>query len=215
MSGWKLRFLGVGNAAATGQLGSASATIERDGRPWLTIDCGAEGLAAHVARYGAIPDALFVTHTHLDHIGGFEKLFVSAFFDPSRRGRVRVYVPNGVVPLLHKRVADYPNVLAEGGANFWDAFQLVAVGDSFWHDGIRLEAFAVRHHWPQTAFALRLPGSLVWTGDTRPIPELLAHYANARELIAHDCSLLGNPSNIWLDVLERYYPAVLLSRWVL
>jgi ribonuclease BN (tRNA processing enzyme) len=215
MSSWTLRFLGVGNAAAAAQLGSASATIERDGRPWLTIDCGTEGLAAHIARYGEIPDALFITHTHLDHIGGFEKLFVSAFFDPARRGRVRVYVPAGVVPLLHKRVADYPNVLAEGGANFWDAFQLIVVGERFWHDGMHLESFAVRHHWPQTAFGLRLPGSLVWTGDTRPIPELLAHYAGEGELVAHDCALRGNPSHSGLDELEREYPAELLARCVL
>lgn len=215
MSEWKLRFLGVGNASAAGELGSASATIERGGRPWLTIDCGAEGLAAHVARYGAIPDALFITHTHLDHIGGFEKLFVSAYFDPARRGRVRVYVPANVVPLLHKRVAEYPNVVAEGGANFWDAFQLIAVGEHFWHDGVRLETFAVRHHWPQTAFALRLPGSMVWTGDTRPIPELLAHYAGEGEVVAHDCALHGNPSHSGLDDLEREYPAGLLSRCVL
>ena len=215
MSDWALRFLGVGNAAAAGRLGSASATIERDGAPWLTIDCGAEGLAAHVERYGAIPEALFVTHTHLDHVGGFEKLFVSAWFDPGRRGRVRVYVPAAVVPLLHERVANYPNVVAEGGVNFWDAFQLVAVGDHFWHDGLHLETFAVRHHWPRTAFALRVPGSLVWTGDTRPIPELLAHHAGDGELVAHDCALHGNPSHSGLDDLEREYPPGLLARCVL
>ena len=27
-------------------------------------------------------------------------------------------------------------VLAEGGANFWDAFQVIPVGDAFWHDGV-------------------------------------------------------------------------------
>ena len=42
---WALRFHGVGNASAV-ELGSAMATIERDGRPWLTIDCGAEGVGA-------------------------------------------------------------------------------------------------------------------------------------------------------------------------
>ena len=212
--GWSLRFLGVGNASAV-ELGSANATLERDGKPWLTIDCGAEGLSAYLAEYGAMPRALFVTHVHLDHVAGFERLFVSTWFDPQQRGKVKLYVPATVVPLLHKRIADYPNVLAEGGLNFWDAFQLIAVGDSFWHDGVRLEVFPARHHWPETAYSLRLRGSLVWTGDTRPIPEALARYADAGELIAHDCSLHGNPSHSGIDDLEREYPAELLQRCIL
>ena len=211
---WALRFLGVGNASAV-ELGSANATLERDGKPWLTIDCGAEGLSAYLAHYGAMPQALFVTHVHLDHVAGFERLFVATWFDPQRRGKVKLYVPATVVPLLHKRIADYPNVLAEGGVNFWDAFQLIAVGDSFWHDGVRLEVFPARHHWPETAYSLRLRGSLVWTGDTRPIPEALARYADAGELIAHDCSLHGNPSHSGIDDLEREYDAQVLSRCVL
>lgn len=211
---WALRFHGVGNAAAV-ELGSAMATIERDARPWLTIDCGAEGLSAYLAHYGEAPRALFITHTHLDHIGGFERLFIDAFFDPARRGRTRIYVPARVVPLLHQRVGDYPNVLAEGGANFWDAFQVIPVGDAFWHDGLRLEVFETRHHWPQTSYGLRLRGSVVWTSDTRPIPEALARFADADELIAHDCALHGNPSHSGIDDLEREYPPALLDRCIL
>ncbi|NOT89606.1 MAG: MBL fold metallo-hydrolase [Lysobacter sp.] len=211
---WALRFHGVGNAAAV-ELGSAMATIERDARPWLTIDCGAEGLSEYLVHYGEAPRALFVTHAHLDHIGGFERLFIDAFFDPARRGRTRVYVPARVVPLLHQRVGDYPNVLAEGGANFWDAFQVIPVGDAFWHEGVRLEVFETRHHWPQTSYGLRLRGSVVWTSDTRPIPEALARYADADELIAHDCALHGNPSHSGIDDLEREYPPALLDRCIL
>ena len=211
---WGLRFHGVGNASAI-ELGSSMATIERDGLPWLTIDCGGEGLSACLEHYGAPPRALFITHTHLDHVSGFERLFVSEYFDPARRGRMPVYVPAPVVPLLHQRVGDYPNVLAEGGANFWEAFRLVPVGQAFWHDGVRLEAFPVRHHWPGTAFGLRLPGSLLWSGDTRPIPELLAHYASEGELIAHDCGLHGNPSHSGIDDLVREYAPDLLARCVL
>lgn len=214
MPGWALRFLGVGNADAV-ELGNSMATIERDGEPWLTIDCGSEGLTAYMAHYGQPPRALFITHTHMDHVGGFERLFVHQYFDHARRGRMPVYVPASVVPLLHQRVGDYPNALAEGGANFWEAFQLIPVGDWFWHDGVRLETFAVRHHWPRTAFGLRLPGSLVWSGDTRPIADLLKFYADSGETVAHDCALHGNPSHAGLDELEREYPPELLQRCVL
>lgn len=211
---WRLRFHGVGSASAVA-LGSAMATIERAGRPWLTIDCGGEGLTAFLEHYGEWPQALFVTHVHLDHVAGFERLFVGHYFEPARRGRVRLYVPAPVVPLLHQRVAEYPNVLAEGGANFWDAFQLIPVGGAFWHEGVRLEVFPVRHHWPETAFGLRVPGSVVWTGDTRPVPEMLARFADADELIAHDCALHGNPSHSGVEDLEREYPPALLARCVL
>lgn len=211
---WKLRLHGVGNASAV-ELGSAMATIERDGNPWLTIDCGGEGLTAYLAHYAQAPRALFVTHTHLDHVAGFERLFVDSYFDESRRGRVRLYVPATLVPLLHQRVGDYPNALAEGGANFWDAFQVIPVGNAFWHDGLRLEVFPTRHHWPDTSFGLRLRGSVVWTGDTRPIPEVLARFANAGELVAHDCALHGNPSHSGIDDLEREYPRELLDRCLL
>lgn len=214
MSAWTLRFLGVGNAAAV-QLGSAMACIERDGAPWLAIDCGGEGLTAYLDRYGVPPRAIFVTHTHLDHVAGFERVFVESYFDPAWRGKVRVYAPAPLVPLLHSRVGDYPNALAEGGANFWDAFQVIPVGASFWHDGVRMQVFPARHHWPDTAFGLRLRGSVVWTGDTRPIPEVLAAFANEGELIAHDCALHGNPSHTGVDDLEREYPRDILDRCVL
>ena len=214
MVDWSLRLLGVGNAAAV-ELGSAMATIERDARPWLTIDCGGEGLTAFEATYGDVPRALFMTHAHMDHIAGFERLFVSAWCDPARRGEVRLYVPVTLLPLLHQRVASYPNALAEGGVNFWEAFRVIPVSDHFWLDGQRLEVFPARHHWPDTAFGLRLRGSLVWTGDTRPIPEILAKFADADELIAHDCALEGNPSHSGIEDLEREYPRELLDRCVL
>lgn len=156
--GWSLRFLGVGNASAV-ELGSPMSVIERDGRPWLTIDCGGEGLTAFKAHYGHMPQALFVTHVHRSR-GRFRAAVRRYLLQHAAPRRVRLYVPATVVPLLHKRIGDYPNVLAEGGANFWDAFQLIVVGEAFWHEGVRLEVFPVRHHWPETAYGLRLQGAL-------------------------------------------------------
>jgi len=208
---WRLRLHGVGNASAV-ELGSAMATLERDGEPWLTVDCGGEGLTAFLAHYGRMPEALFVTHNHLDHIGGFERLFVDHYFDEARRGKVRLYVPAPIVPLLHQRVADYPNVLAEGGVNFWEAFRLVPCHRGFWLDGLWFDVFPTRHHLPQTSFGLALGGSFAYTGDTRPVPEMLARYAAGTELIAHDCGLVGNPSHTGIDDIEREYPDALRQR---
>lgn len=212
---WSLRFLGVGNAQAAARLGSASSVIECDGSPLLMIDCGAEALNAYLEHYGAQPEALFITHVHMDHVAGLERLFFASYFDPTRRGRVRLYVPVTVLPHLQSRLAEYPGVVAEGGANWWDAFQLVPVTRGFWHRNRWFEVFPARHHLPDTAFGLRLQGSLVWTGDTRPIPEMLAKFADTGELIAHDCALQGNPSHSGVDDLEREYSAGLLSRCLL
>ena len=112
-----LRFLGVGNAQAVA-LGSACAVIERDGSPLLMIDCGPDALTAFLERYQSAPSALFLTHAHMDHVGGLERLFFKTWFDGERRGKLRVYAHAALIPVLQSRVADYPEVLAEGGANF-------------------------------------------------------------------------------------------------
>lgn len=211
---WSLRFLGVGNSQSV-ELGSASAVIERDGKPLLMVDCGQEALTAYLAHYGVMPGALFITHVHMDHVAGLERLFYGTFFDAARQDKIKLYVPAAIVPFLHGRIADYPGVVAEGGANWWDGFQLVPVSRGFWHEGIWFDVFPVRHHLPDTAFGLRLPGSLVWTGDTRPIPEMLSLFAGAGELIAHDCALHGNPSHSGIEDLVREYPPALLARCIL
>lgn len=204
---WQLRFLGVGNSQSAPVLGSASAVLERDGKPQLLIDCGQETLTAYLARYGQVPQAIFITHLHLDHVGGLERLFYTAYFDDVLRGKIKLFVPAAIVPAMQSRLADYPGVLAEGGANWWDAFQLIPVSTGFWHVGLHFSVFSVRHHQPDSAFGLRLPGSFIWTGDTRPIPERLADGVQAGELIAHDCGLHGNPSHTGLADVQRDYPA--------
>ncbi len=211
---WHLHFLGTGAAHAV-ELGSSSAVLERDGKPLLLIDCGPDTLDRYLAAYGEPPRAIYITHTHMDHVGGLERLFTRLWFNEALRGQTRVFTHAALVPWLQARVADYPGVLAEGGVNYWEAFRLVPCSRGFWLDGLWFDVFATRHHRPGTSFGLALQGSFVFTGDTRPIPEMLAHYAGEHALIAHDCGLVGNPSHTGIDDIEREYDADLRARLVL
>jgi ribonuclease BN (tRNA processing enzyme) len=211
---WHLHFLGVGAAHAV-ELGSSAVVIERGDEPLLLIDCGPDTLDRYVAAYGTLPRALFITHTHMDHVAGLEQLFIRLWFDQRLRGSTKVFVHAGLLPWLQARVADYPGALAEGGVNFWEAFRLLPCTRGFWLDGLWFDVFATRHHVPGTSYGLALDASFVYTGDTRPIPETLARYAGGSEVIAHDCSLVGNPSHTGIDDIEREYPDALRSRLLL
>jgi ribonuclease BN (tRNA processing enzyme) len=209
-----IRFLGVGSAQAT-ELGSSSCVLEKNGRPLLMIDCGPSTLSRFRAIYGnQEPPAVFLTHTHFDHIGGLEnwfyRLMTGGDFSPSR-----LFVPIGIMPSLQRRIADYPNLLAEGGANFWDAFQLVPVSERFWWDHMLFDVFPVRHHEHGTAFGISLQGRFLFTGDTRPIPEVINHYASRGEIIFHDCGVESSPSHTGIDDLHREYKPEQWQRMIL
>jgi ribonuclease BN (tRNA processing enzyme) len=211
---WALHVLGTGAASAV-DLGSSGAVLERDGRPLLLIDCGPGTLEHYLRCYDTLPPAVFVTHAHMDHVAGLERLFYTAWFDSAQRGRVKLFMHANLVPVLQARVADYPNTIAEGGANFWEGFRLVAVSRGFWLDGEWFDVFATRHHAPGTSFGVLLRGCFAWTGDTRPIPEVLSALTDAQTLVAHDCALHGNPSHTGVEDLEREYPADLRARLML
>jgi phosphoribosyl 1,2-cyclic phosphodiesterase len=211
---WSLHVLGTGAANAI-DLGSSGAVLECDGKPLLLIDCGPGTLEHYLRAYPALPPAVFVTHAHMDHVAGLERLFYAAWFDPAQRGRVKLFMHANLVPILQARVADYPNAIAEGGANFWEGFRLIPLSRGFWLDDLWFDVFATRHHAPGTSFGIALAGCFAWTGDTRPIPEVVAAIVGARTLIAHDCTLHGNPSHTGVDDLEREYPAELRSRMLL
>ncbi len=188
--------------------------LEASGAACLLIDCGPGILAAFKARYGCLPPAVFITHLHMDHVAGLESLFYAAR-TLAAADRPRLFVPVSLVAALHSRLAEFPNLLAEGGANFWDVLQLVPVREDFWWRGLRYELFPVRHHAAHGAYALALRGRLVYTGDTRPIPEMLVRYGSAGEWIFHDCAPTANPSHTGLEELQREYTPAMLERMVL
>lgn len=201
------KFIGVG-AAVSEQLGNACMVVIKDQQPWLMIDCGFDSLARYELFFsGRLPPALFITHCHYDHVGGLEQLYFQSKF---RGHRPRLYVPHHLVSSL---VGLLENTgIAEGGDNVWDVLNLIPVSHSFFHDGIKFKVYPVRHHRYLTAFSLHLHGSFFYSGDTRPIPEIVHHNVCFNEVIFHDCSVKGNPSHSGIEDLLREYSAETLAR---
>ena len=209
-----LRFLGVGNSHSL-ELGTSSCVLEQDNQPLLLIDCGLSTLSAYMRIYqNTLPSAVFITHTHLDHIGGLENLFYKSYFKYGLSEKIKLFVPVTLVEVLHKRMADYPSILAEGGVNFWDNFQLIPVSENFWYQNIYFTVFPVRHHEFHSAYGISLEGVFLFTGDTRPIPEIINKFACRNERIFHDLCLSTNPSHTNVHELETHYKTEQLNRMV-
>ena len=203
-----IKFLGVGNAQSKG-LGTSSCVLEKNNLPILLIDCGPQTLFEYRNCYSENnPPALFITHAHFDHVGGLESWFYHLIPKLNKghcENMPKLFVPVDLVNTLQRRIADYPNMMAEGGVNFWDAFQLIPASERFWLNNMLFDVFPVRHHEHTTAFGIALQGNFLFTGDTRPIPEVLIHYASRGETIFHDCGLEENPSHTALSDIHREY----------
>tara|TARA_B100001245_G_scaffold236521_1_gene228026 strand:+ start:4563 stop:5357 length:795 start_codon:yes stop_codon:yes gene_type:complete len=209
---YSLRFLGTGSGGNL-SVGAAAAVLEQAGQPLLLIDCGPGTLNAFAHHYDGLPSAVFITHAHMDHIADLEILTVRARL--SGAAAIALFVPVALIPVLHQRLATYPGSMAEGDHDFWQSFQLRPVSDHFTLSGDTFRLYPTRHHAPGSSHALHLPGSFFYTGDTRPVPELLHHLCQASDVIFHDCGVTPNPSHTGLDDLTREYRDDIRSRLIL
>jgi ribonuclease BN (tRNA processing enzyme) len=172
----------LGSAASFAGAGQACSgyLVESDGAT-VMIDCG-NGSVANAAAVTDVTsiDAVFVSHTHADHILDLYALQAALRFAPEGPvGSVPLYLPEG---LWERMGALLP---PSGRAQLADAFEphVHEAGRPLLVGDMTLTALPVDHDGPSFGFVVETPGTrFVYTGDTRD--------GDAVRALARDCDVL-------------------------
>jgi ribonuclease Z len=189
-------FLGTGNAINVERF-QLSMLVETSGLRMLLDTGGGLELVARLARAGVEPASvghIFLSHRHLDHIGGLEPIRITVGVAAFRRGEppapIRVYATEATAAAARSAL----QVLDASGAILLCANRLTwvtpPVGEAVsLGDGATLTLVPVDHLPPGGGAAvcvLALGGRrIVYSGDTRPSMEL-TEAARGADLLIHE-----------------------------
>lgn len=135
----RLTFLGTAAARPTVRRNVSGLALQREGDLFL-FDCG-EGSQRQMMRYGTgfSIGAIFVTHTHADHILGITGLLRTMQLQ-GRTEPLRILGPLGCEPTLRLAVT-----LGADRVGFPVEIEECAEGRAYRGDGFRVDAFPVEH----------------------------------------------------------------------
>lgn len=201
----KLTILGVGHSDAIDHWNNNALVTTPCGR--MLLDAGYTikfALRDQGLNLGDI-EAVFLTHVHADHAFGLERFGLECRF---RYGfRPRLYLLESLrEELWEHTLKGVMGQLGEGPATLEDFFEVCLVTEAgFDFHGVQCQPFANRHTPGKPSYGLSLNNRVLYSGDTKPIPRLLARFDP--EIIFHDCTLQpSNPVHASLDELMALYP---------
>jgi ribonuclease BN (tRNA processing enzyme) len=203
VSGVKVRFLGTGDAFASGGRSHACIHVTGPGIS-LLLDCGGSALPAITAALdpGAI-EGVAITHLHGDHFGGLPYLVMQQHF----LGRRRPLVVGGP-PSLAERLARAGSALYSdffGVTELAYELRIVTLGEAPQElGGARVSAHPVRHVPASEPHGLRVlaGGSMVAYSGDAAWSEALVELARGAELFICESTTFERQDPVHLSYRE-------------
>lgn len=204
----KLTFAGVGSAFTTEEYYQSNMLLEHANGRKLLIDCGSDARFSlrpyGITNYnvGEKIDAVYISHVHMDHMGGLEWLGFCTYFNPNA-SKPRLYCHPDVLPPLWQSLKAGMEAHKDVSLTIHDFFSVQTLfRDRFEWDGITLMPVRT-HHIPiqggwTPSYGLRIcapRGPVFISTDTTFFYNIAEEYEQA-SLIFQDCETGPHPSGV-------------------
>jgi ribonuclease Z len=189
----RLVFVGTSAALPTADRANTVLALQPDTPgQGLLIDCGGDVYGA-LLRVGIGPNDLsdvFITHAHIDHIGGLPSL-IESFRLGGRTEPLRIWALPEVLAVARALVEVFSFELTLDSWAFRVSFAAVQDGQSLTLAGMPARVVAMDHTVPCAGVRLELPsGAIAYTSDTQPAPAIRVLGEDARLLIT-ECTYVS------------------------
>lgn len=215
MDSTKVILLGTGTPTCVPDAYQSAAVVIVGTQPYL-VDCGGgviQRLSQAAEKFGlpqlAFPrlTRLFITHLHPDHTVGLPDFLIA----PWVKGRIEpieIYGPaktksivEGLLQIYETGIAEHRDGLAPISGRIDPRVTHMQSGTIYQDERIRLDAFPVSHGGLES-YGLKFftpDGTIVFSGDTKPVPELIKQAAGCDLLIheVYNAATLARRSAEW------------------
>ncbi len=157
----------------------------------ILIDCGM-GIPLRLAEANVDPeeiDSIFLTHEHLDHIQDLPSITKASWLSKDE-AKYRIVHPPG----LKDKLVRFWKSLDEFDRTDLD-FQVLSPSETFQEGDLVIESFKTKHTEMSQGYKIsRSNGSVVYTGDTAPVEDVMDK-ADGCDLLIHELSSLDKSEN--------------------
>jgi ribonuclease Z len=214
----RVTLLGTGTPFPRRGQACASVFVEAGNDKFL-LDCGSgapQNFTSLEIPFTAV-DKIFVTHHHVDHIGGIDHFWIGGW-TYGRTTPLKVWGPPGTDKIVdHLRgiyewdVETRLDALPPGGHEIEcsEYGQDGTIYDNYDDGGVRITAFKVLHCEPQNTFAMKVEyrnRTFVFSADTKKCDSMLKHAAGC-DLLVHEAfppaEIYAEKSNRPLEVAKK------------